>query len=484
MGKNNDKQKIPSSASQYERLLKSILGESIDMVINKFSTKYDDVVVAYVDGLVNLDLVDRDIMRPLKSEMFNGDIERSINSVYEEVEDIALVVKAVLNGDAVVFYEGKSKAYVMDFKKYEMRNITTPESETVTRGPKEGFTENILTNTSLLRRKLRTTNLVIENIILGRQTNTIVCIVYLNDIVNRKILREVKKKVKQIDTDNILETGQIEQLIEENPYSLLPGIGMTQKPDILAARLLEGRIGIICDGTPHVLTIPELFIETLHTSEDFYTRTLYSNFMRLIRLFALLIAVLLPGVTVAIFTFSPEMMPFVFLRTVIATTKGTPLPIAAELFFLVVMFELLREAGVRLPKTVGSAITIVGALIIGDSAVQAGIVSSPSVIIVALTAVAGLLLPNLNEFTTLYKIIFLFLGSSMGLLGIGAGIIIMLVNIISTESFGIPILSSFNKEECKDSIIRAPLSQITFRPVSIVKRNIKRKYSKNGESND
>jgi spore germination protein KA len=352
--------------------------------------------------------------------------------------------------------------------------VEPPDSEAVIRGPKEGFTENIRTNTSLIRRKIKNPNLVFENIVLGRQTNTIVELVYVDGIVNQDVLKELKRRISEIDTDSVLESGHIEQYIEENPLSPFSCMGVTQKPDILATRILEGRVAVLCDGTPHVLTIPEMFIENIHTGEDYYNRALFTTIIRILRIIGLFITIMLPGMYVAVVTFNQEMLPPVFLINIITSSQKTPMPAAAELFLMILMFELLKEAGTRLPKAVGSAITIVGSLIIGDAAVNAGIVSAPMVIVVALTAVTGFILPNLSEFIIIYRLVFLFLGSTMGLIGIGSGIVIMLTQLISANSFGIPILSSFSKNEMKDMVLRFPLWSLKYRPSSIAKNNVKR----------
>ncbi len=443
-------------------------------MIEIFETEKEKAMIAYIDGLINKDLVDRDIIGPLKSVDFNGNVASALKTHFKIHEDISSACNEMVNGNIAVFYENSKKVIIIDFKQWDKRSVEPPDSETVTRGPKEGFTENIRTNTALIRRKIRNPSLVFENMTLGRQTNTLVSLVYVNGIVNRDVLKELKSRLVTIDVDSILESGIIEQYIDKNAFSPVSGIGVTQKPDIAAARILEGRVGILCDGTPHVLTVPELFIENLHSSEDYYNRTMQSTIIRFLRAIGLFIGMLLPGLFVAIITYNQEMIPPVFLTHLVTSTQKTPLPSAAEAFFLILMFELLRESGTRLPKTIGSAITIVGSLIIGDSAVSAGVVGAPMVIIIALTAVSSFIVPNLTEFIFVYRILFLFLGASMGLIGIGTGLVIMLTQLISTESFGVPILSSFSKNEMKDSIVRFPLWLMKYRPASIAKNNIKR----------
>lgn len=465
---------IPDSIDACEKLVREIFTKSTDIVVETFMTHKQKAMLVYVDGLTNRDLIDRDIVAPLKAFEFDGDIEIAIHSTFKQAKDIQDFVNKVLNGDTAIFYQDSGKIIICELKFWDKRSVDSPDAENVVRGPKEGFTENFRTNTSLIRRKIRTPKLIIETLTLGKQTNTIIGLAYVEGIVNQQVLKELKERLSKIDTDAILETGYIEQYMEEHFFSPLSTFGLTQKPDVVAAKILEGRVAIICDGTPHVLTVPQLFIENMHTSEDFYNRTIIVSFLRFMRALSFLIAILLPGIFTAILTYNSEMLPSEFFKTIITATEKTPLPIGAEVFFLIIMFELLQESGTRLPKTVGSAISIVGGLIIGDAAVSAGIVSAPVVIVVGLTAVTSFIIPNLDEYVTIYRLLFLFLGGTMGIIGIASGVMIMMAQLISTESFGIPILSSFSKNELKDSFIRFPLRFILYRPLSIVKDNIVR----------
>ncbi len=466
---------VPASITQCEKTVRNIFGISSDIVIQTFKTQKEKAMIVYVDGLINKDLMDRDIISPLKSKDFDGDLALAIKSHFKKVDDMPAFVGEALHGNIALFYEGSKKVLIIDIKQWDKRSVETPDIETVIRGPKEGFTENIRTNTALLRRKLRTPELIIENTVIGRQGNTPVGIAYIEGIVNQDVLKEVKCRLSEIDTDAVFESGSIEQYISQNKFRPVSGIGATQKPDVAAARILEGRVAVFCDGTPHVLTIPELFVEHLQSGEDYYEHVLLAATLRILRFIGLFISIMLPGLSVAIITFSQEMMPSVFLNTLIASTQKTPLPAGAEVFLLILMFELLKEAGTRLPKTVGSAITIVGALIIGDSAVNAGIVSAPAVIIVALTAVSSFVVPTLREYIILYRLLILLLGGTMGLIGVGTGVVILLTQLVSTESFGVPILSSFSRDEMKDILFRFPVRSMKYRPATIAKNNVQRK---------
>lgn len=469
---------IPKNMLYLEEVLLGMFSKSMDIVIQRFKTVKEEAIVCYVDGLVNKDLINRDIIRPLKSVEFNGNVPQTLNGIFVEEQDFNKMIQGLLSGLVIVFYENSDVGFTIEFRDFATRGVQVPEAETVTRGPKEGFNECININTSLLRRKIKTSNFVIEPIFIGRQSKTAVGLCYIKGIVNLEVLDTVRRKLEKIDTDLILESSNIEQLMVDAPFSTISGVGVTQKPDIAASRLVEGRVAIIIDGTPHVLTIPELFIENLQTAEDYYIRPIHATFLRWLRLFGLFLSILLPGLSVAIITFNQEMIPSVFLTNFIASSEKTPLPEGAEVFFLVVMFELLKEAGTRLPKSVGSAITIVGALIIGDAAVNANIVSAPTVIIVALTAVSSLLIPALNAFSTAYRFLFLALGASMGIIGISVGLVLLVTHVTSINSFGVPVLSSFEKVGLKyslnDSLIRGSIKKMLYRPSVLAKRNKKR----------
>ena len=469
-----EKQPVPADIGQCETELKKIFGKSSDIVIQRFMTRKGEALFICVDGMSNKDLIDRDILAPLKAETFDGDIAYAMNAAYQMTDDLFEAIREVLSGNTALFYKNEEKAFIIDFKQWDNRSVEVPEAEAVIRGPKEGFVENIRTNTSLLRRKIKTPKLIIESLVLGKQTNTSIALAYVEGIVNTEALEIVRARLAEINTDAILETGYIEQYLERRTFSLISSFGLTQKPDVLAARILEGRIGILCDGTPHALTVPHLFIENLQSAEDYYSRTPKGIYFRLFRLFALFISLYLPGMFLAVGTYHHEMVPGVFLSTIISAIEKTPLPLGAEIFFLGTMFELLRESGTRLPKAIGPAISIVGALIIGEAAVNAGIVSAPVVIVVALTAVCSFVNSSLNEFMMAYRYIFLFAGGTMGLIGIASVTMIMLSQIASSDSFGGSTLSTYTREDLRDNPLRLPLWSMKFRPSSIAGENKRR----------
>jgi spore germination protein KA len=291
-----------------------------------------------------------------------------------ESDDLMEAVDGCLAGDAVFFADGFHKALVISCKGYETRSITEPQTESVIRGPREGFTENLRTNTALLRRKIRNAALTMETTTLGKRTGTAICLAYLKGVASPTLIEEIKNRLKDIDTDSILESGYIEQYIEDAPFSVFATVGSTEKPDVAAAKILEGRAAILVDGTPFVLTAPMLFVENFQMAEDYYTRILFSSLVRIVRFSAYAISLLAPAIYVALTTFHQELIPTALLFTMIAAREGIPFPAVLEAGLMVVAFEILKEAGIGC-KTRRPGHQIVGALIMGEAAVSAGLIA-------------------------------------------------------------------------------------------------------------
>jgi spore germination protein KA len=312
---------ISSNVLKFEHLIKSIFNNSSDLAIRTISNNKNNYFVVYIDGLVNKDLLDRDVIRVLNYIDKKDNVEDVIQVAQINTINISIdFINDVLDGNIAILNSKEDNIIICDLKGWNQRAIETPDSEVVVRGPKEAFTETLRVNTSLIRRKIKNPNLVFENLTLGKQTNTQMAICYIEGIVNKEVLEELKLRLSTINVDSILETGYIEQYIEENTFLPMPTVGATQKPDVVAAKILEGRIAIICDGTPHVATVPHLFIENMQTSEDYYHRPYLATFFRLLRFFALLIiSILLARLLCSnVTTYHQEMIPSVLLRTIAA----------------------------------------------------------------------------------------------------------------------------------------------------------------------
>lgn len=441
----------------------------------------NDRALIYINGFVDTYLLDRDIVQPLLTKV-NPDKQTLLyTTLNKSVSDLEAAIDSILDGNVLLLTNSRSGGLVLNVPKQIQRSIEEPDNESVVRGPKEGFVESLKTNIVLLRKKIKSPNLKIQAMKIGRITQTEVAIAYIEGIVDSDVLKEVRRRLSDIDVDSILETGYLEQYIQDYRYSPYPTIGNTEKPDVAAGKILEGRVAIFCDGTPHVLTIPFLYIENLQTSEDYYIKPLNASFLRLLRLTGLILSTLLPGLYVALSTYHQEMLPTVLLISIAGAREGVPLPALAEALLMGIMFELLKESGTRLPRAIGSAVSIVGALVIGEAVVDAGLVSAPLVIVTAITAVAGFIIPPLTEATTLFRLLFTILGGVLGLIGMTCGIFLVFVYTVSLRSFGVPYtapITSSSENNLKDTLVRLPLRSMTNRPTFLAGKNDKRRGGK------
>ena len=387
------------------------------------------------------------------------------------LEDVAA---GCLAGDITVIVDGCSTALLVSAKGWEKRAISEPSSETVVRGPREGFTENLRTNTSLIRRKIRSSDLCVENMIAGEKTQTRMCLMYLKGVANPDVVETVRYRIAGLEIDSVLESGYIEQYIEDVPFSVFSTVGYSEKPDVVAARMLEGRVAIAIDGTPFVLTAPMLFIESFQIAEDYYVRWIYASLIRMLRYVTYVISVCAPALYIALTVFHQGMIPSNILFTLSNAHEGTPLPTFLEMLVMLFGFELIREAGIRLPRPVGQAISIVGALIMGEAVVSAGMVGAPTVIVIAITAVASFLVPDQNNSGTILRVLVTFAASILGFYGIIMGVLAILIHLASLESFGVPYFDGFLNHG-QDSLIRMPLWSMLRRPDGIARGDMTRR---------
>lgn len=439
-----------------------------------------------MNSLADKNIINSNIIKPLvignkDSETTNITLEEiTENYLYSseigEVNFIETCIDSILSGDSVIFIEGEERAILIGSKGFELRAIESPDTEVTIRGSKEGFTESLKTNISLIRRIIKNPNLVFESIKLGKQTNTEICISYIEDIVNKDILKTVKKRIKKIDIDAILESGYIESFIEDSTFSFFPTVGNSEKPDKVASKLLEGRVAIITDGTPFVLTVPYLFIESLQVSDDYYSRAPFFMIIRIFRLSALILTIILPALYVATVNFHKGFIPFKLLLSISASREGIPFSPFIESILMLIAFEFLKEAGLRMPRPSGQAVSIVGALILGEASVRAGFVSDPLIIVVALTAITSYLALPLSFSMPIIRFIFLVAANIIGFLGIIFVLFLFLISLCSLKSFGIPYLSPFSPligDDLKDSLIKVPLWKMFTRPKSLIKNTDK-----------
>lgn len=387
--------------------------------------------------------------------------------------------KVYINGETVILLDGYTKGISTSTRNENGRAISEPVNESVIRGPREAFTETLRTNTALIRRKIKDPNLWLKSRIIGKYTKTNVSIMYINGIANDKVVTEVMERLDRIDMDGILESGYIEELIQDSTLTPFPTVYNTERPDVIAAELLEGKVAILVDGTPFVLIVPAPFNSFLQAAEDHYQRSDVSSLIRIMRYLGIGIALLGPSFYVSITTHHQEMLPTPMLLSLAAQREGVPFPAFAEALLMEVAFEILREAGIRMPRTIGPAVSIVGTLVIGQAAVEAGIVSAVMVIVVSLTAICSFLFPSYGLSNTFRLLRFPMMGLAAfwGLFGVMTGIIALILHMCSLRSFGVPYMSPFAPfipSEQKDSILRFPRWALLSRSRLLSPNNITR----------
>ena len=470
---------------------KDIFKSDVTLRVKQISARKSvplDAALIYIDGMVDSVQVNEAIIEPLIETDIKNDSQTLAEFVEKQVlfardvkpqTEASKILEGILYGEALLLINGSKTALMIDVKGWRTRGINEPENERILEGPREGFEEAALLNLAMLRRKLQTPDLCIEMQRVGYRSNTAVFVCYLGGLVNRKILKKIKQKLQEINIDGILDTNYISEEISPHPFSIFKTSGKTERPDVVAARLLEGRIAIVVDGTPMVMTLPYLFSENFQSDEDYYQTFWMGSLGRILRYFCFILSVLTPAVFVAITTRHPEFLPTSFLITVIEQRAGVPFSIVGETLGMILIFEILKETGVRMPQNIGPALSIVGGLVVGQSAVEAKIISAPTLIVVALSGIAGLMLPRLRAAVFFIRLSFIILAAFWGLYGLFSGAILLLGYIVSLKSYDTEYTVSLNRltfQSLKDTVWRAPWKFMKTRP--IFNKNLKRQGKK------
>lgn len=466
---------ISSSVAENISRLTESLGNSNDLIVRDlvFGTDREiRLALSYIEGLVDK----TSIFRLMESLLMHSDkvgrneFEEFVRHLVITVGDIswktdfAGIQSSVLAGDSVIWTENVPMAIVVGTRGGEQRHVTEPVSQTVVRGPQDGFTEALHTNISLVRRRIKNPNLWLESKQIGKVTKTDIALLYINGLVKEDVLKKLQDRLESIDIDGVLESSYIEEFIQDATYTVFPTVNNTERPDVVAAALLEGRVAIFVDGTPFVLLVPGLFTQFLQSPEDYYHRSDF-GLLRLLRYVAFFISLLAPALYIAITTFHQEMIPTSLLISLAAQREGIPFPAFIEALLMEVTFELLREAGIRMPRAVGTSISIVGALVLGQASVEAGLVSPAMVIIVSITAITGFIFPSFEIGISIRILRFAFMGiaASFGFFGIIIGLIALVLHLCHLQSFGVPYMTPFAPFRAsgqKDSIVRVPWWQM------------------------
>ena len=468
--------------------MKTLLGHDDTVIFRRFENRADGRIrgcVIFTEVLVNNIVIDQNVVRPLLNFVpdavpFGEELSSYLASAVVSTDEVKTKAKpydaisALLIGDTVVLIDTCKKAIVANSKKYALRSIGVPETENAVNGPKEGFCELIVTNVGLIRRKVKNPKLKFRFFEVGKVSRTRICLCYIEGLCEDAVISEILSRLSEFEIDSALDVNYVKELISDSPLSPFDTMGKTERPDVVAAKLFEGRCAILCDGTPYALTVPHLFLENFQANEDYYQNFYFASFTRALRFFSFFIAVSLPAIYVALISYHKELIPRNLLVSIARSRAAVPFPAAVEMFILLILFDLLREAGVRLPKAIGVTVSTVGAIVLGQSIVSANIVSAEMIIIVAICEIASFLTPKLESQAELIRLSFLLLGACLGIYGYTAGVIAMCAYISSLSSFGVPFLSYIipkSREGGKDGYVRTSWRNMTERPRAIQQKN-------------
>ncbi len=474
---------IQESLSANLAIIREKTGNSSDVVVRQLKLgRNSDIktAIVYIEGIVDNQSIQEFLLQSMMKDDEKEKLiqEDALDRISEDMMTVGNVSASntwddlflsLMAGDTLILVDGIAKALSASTQGGEKRSISESTTQMVVRGPKGAFTESIATNTSMVRRIIKTPDLWMESFKVGRVTKTDVTLMYINGIANDQVVDEVRQRINKIDIDSILESGYIEQLIEDQTMTPFPTIFNTERPDVVAGNLFEGRIAIFVDGTPFVLIAPAVFIQFFQSAEDYYVRYDIATSIRLLRILMFFISLIAPASFVAVTTFHQEMVPTTLIVAIAAQREAVPFPAFVEALLMELTFEILREAGIRLPKAIGSAVSIVGALVIGQAAVQASIVSPAMVIIVSITAIASFATPSFDMAISVRLLRFLFMigAATFGFYGIILILLMMVVHLSGLRSFGVPYMAPFAPFiplNNGDTFIRLPWWTLRQRP--------------------
>jgi spore germination protein len=451
-------------------------------------------MLIYIDGLNDLTFINDYVIKPLKLHFSeHQESQEQFSSEYlveavkhklltgdgvEELTTFEHIIEAVYAGCTILLLDGATTALKIRAKKVKSRSLEEPITESTVKGPRLGFNETLCENTALLRLRVPNPQLTMIHFKIGR-TNKDLVVVYMKGTANDELVKEVQRRIESINIDDVAGTGYIEQLIEDDYLSPFPQVQDTERPDRFISAIMEGRVGILMDGTPFSLMVPATFSMFLQSPEDYYERWIPSSFIRLLRYLAAFVSLFLPSIYIAFVSYHQGLIPTQLAISISATRESVPFPSLIEALIMEVAIEILREAGLRLPKTVGQTVGLVGGLVIGQAAVQAGIVSPIMVIVVSLTAICSFAIPLYNAGISLRILRFgaMFFSAFLGLYGVILFFLIIAIHFVKLKSFGVPYATPatpYRLSDWKDFIIRAPLFKMNNRPNMLSTNNTKR----------
>lgn len=472
----------PGRADEFVQCLTSVIGDPPDLVNHSFVIQQPELKgrCFFLETLVDKNKIEDNVLRMFAEQPLSppSDGDSNVEDMVKQRIPIASIAAAadlhscaqhLLEGKALLVIREAARILVLDVSKFYHRTVAEPKTETTVRGPHEAFNEDIATSIGLLRKRIRTSDLRLEQMKIGTATETKVIVAYMGSLAPDKVVEEFRIRISRIQTDSILEGTYIEEWIQDETLTIFPTLMRTERPDVVASHLLEGRVAILVDGSPLALVGPYTFLQSFTSPEDYYQRADIATFLLWIRLLAFLLAVFIPALYIAVTSYHHELLPPALLISISAQREGVPFPSFVEAFLMMIIFEVLREAGLRMPRVAGQAISIVGALVLGEAAVSAGLVSAAMVIVVAITAIAHFVAPfyNFGIAQRFLQYFYMFLAAFSGGFGILCGVLFTLVHLASLQSFGVPYLAPVAPtffSDWKDVLVRAPRTWITTFP--------------------
>ena len=458
---------IKENLNENLSLLKELFKNAMDYTARELKVGSGSAALLSLDGLINKQQTSISIINPILSapvieltgnEQMEFLSERVLATVDKvKIYKISDITEKLFLGFSVLLLDGCGYALAFGVQGFEKRSVSEPENEIMQQGSKEGFVEAFLINLSMIRRRMRNTELKFEMLTVGSESKTPLVLCYLENKVSKKLLSEIKKRIESKELKTVFAAGYLSGFLKQS--SMFGNIGLTERPDTLCGKIAEGRVGIIIDGTPNAIIIPHLFIENFQTLDDYANRPMYATFTRWIRYIAFFIAVFLPGLYVAIVVHRPELIPDVLLYKIASEEASTPFSVMWELLLVNLLYEIMREAGLRAPKSLGQAVSIVGALVIGDTAVQSGLIGATSLMVIASAAISGYAIQKMYEQLSLIRLLLIFIGGFFGVWGIVLITVLLIYNICSEENFGIPVTSPiapFSFRRMGDILVRLP----------------------------
>ena len=472
------KYSLTSALDENIKIVREIFNNDETINLRIFENQYNGLkgCIFFIEEMIDTTVINEHILKPiLESRVLLDDVDYITYLSTQVIQSSSLkcsttiegLVDAIVSGDTALIIDGCSQYIILSTKGWKGRAIEEPSSERVLIGPKEGFTESLSTNISLIRRKIRTKDLKFHYITVGERTRTKVCICYIDGLVHEEILNNILDKIGNIYIDGIVDVKYIEEFIDDNPFSLFETCNISEKPDVVSGKILEGRVAVLVDGSPSVMTAPTLFIENFMAADDYYINYYYASLGRILRIFGFIATISIPALYLSLVAFHQGTLPTPLLITIYSARVGVPFPSFVELIILLAVFEVLREAGTRAPGSVGQAISIVGVLVLGTAAVEARLVSAPMIIIVGVSSITGLMLPNITGTLSFLRLGLLLLSSILGIYGYIFGMLALIIHLFSLRSYGVPFmgnLTSLNIQSLKDTIIRAPAWYMRYRP--------------------